>query len=287
MKKILVTGSNGQLGSELKVLSKNHPDFEFLFHDIDTLDLTDFQAVEKYFQQHKPEYTINCAAYTAVDKAEENFQTASLINADVPGKLAELSERYNGCFVHISSDYVFDGRNYRPYKEEDIPNPLSAYGKSKLAGEQQVMIHGNSVIIRTSWLYSQYGHNFLKTLLKLGKEKESLYMVYDQIGTPTNARDLAIVLMKLIQYSNQDVFPRGIFHFSNEGVSSWFDFAKEIIEFSGLSCKIIPILTNQYPLPAPRPYYSVMDKSKIKRVLDIEIPYWKDSVRDCLKNLLY
>ncbi len=286
MKKIFVTGSNGQLGSELKVLSKSYPVFEYLFHDIDTLDLTDYKEVENFFQHHKPEYTINCAAYTAVDKAEEDIKTATLINAEVPAKLAELSEQYNGCFLHISTDYVFDGRNYKPYKEEDLPNPQSAYGKSKLAGEQKVMIHNNSVIIRTSWLYSQFGHNFLKTILKLGKERDNLTIIYDQIGTPTNARDLAIVLLKLIQYSEVNVFPRGIYHFSNEGVCSWYDFAKEIIEYSNLHCKLSPISTNQYPLPAKRPHYSVMDKSKIKRTLEIEIPYWKDSVRDCLKNLL-
>lgn len=286
MKKILITGSKGQLGNELFLLHKEFKGFSFLFHDIDTLDLTDFKALERFILQHKPEFIVNCAAYTAVDKAEEEMQSVNLLNAEVPGKLAELSDRFNSFFIHISTDYVFDGRNHRPYKEDDLPNPLSVYGKSKFMGEQKVMIHNNSIVIRTSWLYSQFGHNFIKTILRLGREKSSLSVVYDQIGAPTYARDLATVILELIRYTEQNHYPRGIFHYSNEGVCSWYDFAKEINDIAGLNCKIIPITTDQYPLPAERPYYSIMDKSKIKKTLGIEIPYWKDSLKVCLKNIL-
>ncbi|MBN2611777.1 MAG: dTDP-4-dehydrorhamnose reductase [Bacteroidales bacterium] len=285
-KKILVTGSKGQLGSELYLLQNDYQAFEFLFHDVDTLDLTDYKKVELFIEVNKPAYIVNCAAYTAVDKAETESAAAYLVNAEVPGKLAEIAAKNHCFFIHISTDYVFDGKNYKPYAEDDITNPLSVYGKSKLAGEQQVMQYQNSLIIRTSWLYSQFGHNFIKTILRLAKEREALSIVFDQAGTPTNAADLATAICKFLSFSENNPFPKGIYHFSNEGVCSWYDFAREITEQAGLACKISPITTDQYPLPAPRPHYSVLNKSKIKQTLGIEIPYWKDSFRTCLANIL-
>lgn len=285
MKKILVTGSKGQLGNEILLLSKEHKNAEFLFHDIDTLDLTDYSSLDKFIKINPPDIIINCAAYTAVDKAEDEPEKAYLLNAEVPGKLALLSSKYSSLLIHISTDYVFDGRNYRPYKENDLPNPLSVYAKSKFVGEQKVLQFDNTIVIRTSWLYSQFGNNFVKTMLKLGKERDTLHIVFDQIGTPTNARDLATVIMNLTELLNKDEFIRGILHFSNEGLCSWYDFAKEIIDFAGYSCDILPITTDKYPLPASRPHYSVMDKSKIKKTLNISIPHWKDSLMECLKHL--
>ncbi len=286
MKKILVTGSKGQLGSEILLLSKSRQQDEFLFHDIDTLDLTDDAALEKFIQINSPDIIINCAAYTAVDKAEEDPDSAYLLNAEVPGKLALLSGKYNSFLIHISTDYVFDGRNYKPYKENDLPNPLSVYAKSKFIGEQRVLQFNNTIVIRTSWLYSQFGHNFVKTMLKLGKERDTLHIVFDQTGTPTNARDLANAIVKITEILNKDEPLQGIFHFSNEGLCSWYDFAKEIIDFAGYSCKVLPITTDKYPLPAVRPNYTVLDKSRIKKTLNISIPHWKDSLLECLKQLI-
>jgi dTDP-4-dehydrorhamnose reductase len=286
MKKILVTGSKGQLGNEIQQLSKNSTKYKFLFHDVDTLDLTDYEKLEKFFRVHSPDMVINCAAYTAVDKAEKETELAYLLNAEVPGKLASLSDRINSYFIHISTDYVFDGRNYRPYKENDLPNPLSVYAKSKYAGEQKVLQFGNSAVIRTSWLYSRFGNNFVKTMLKLGKERDTIHVVFDQTGSPTNAMDLADAIMKLAEYVNHNDVVRGILHYSNEGVCSWYDFAKEIIEFAGYSCNVLPVTTDKYPSPAIRPHYAVLDKSRIKNILNISIPHWKDSLVRCLKHLI-
>src|SRR4030042_2733448 len=285
MKKILVTGSKGQLGNEILLLSKDFKGYEFLFHDIDTLDLTDYGKLEKFFQVHSPDIVINCAAYTAVNKSEKETELAHLLNAEVPGKLAFLCDKFNSYLIHFSTDYVFDGRNYRPYKENDLPNPLSVYAKSKYAGEQKVLQFGNTSVIRTSWLYSRFSNNFVKTILKLGSERDNLHIVFDQTGTPTNACDLAAAIMKMTEYLNHNDLIRGIFHYSNEGVCSWYDFAKEIIEFAGYSCNVLPITTDQYPLPACRPNYTVLDKSKIKNTLNISIPHWKDSLAECLKHL--
>jgi dTDP-4-dehydrorhamnose reductase len=286
MKKILVTGSKGQLGSEIQLLSNDLKNYEFLFHDIDTLDLSDFVALEEFIRTSSPQIIVNCAAYTAVDKAEEETNAAYFLNAEVPDKLASLSDKYNSFLIHISTDYVFDGRNYRPYKENDLPNPLSVYAKSKLAGEQRVLQYNNTLVLRTSWLYSQFGHNFVKTMLKLGKERNTLNIVFDQTGTPTNAHDLAIAIVKITEHLNQDESIRGIFHFSDEGLCSWYDFAKEIMDFAGYSCQVLPITSDKYPLPASRPNYTVLDKSKIKRTLNISIPYWKDSMIECLRHLI-
>jgi dTDP-4-dehydrorhamnose reductase len=281
--KVLVTGANGQLGSELKELSRNISDIEFLFHDIDTLDLTDFDKVEKFLEKEKPEFIINCAAYTAVDKAEEETKMAMLINSAVPENLAKLSVKYKAKFIHVSTDYVFNGKTYFPYKEMDNTEPESAYGKTKLEGEKCVeSVNPESIIIRTSWLYSSFGNNFVKTMLRLGKEREQLNVIFDQVGTPTYARDLASAIIKII---NAKTFEPGIYHYSNEGVCSWFDFAYEIITSSQLNCKVFPIETKDYPLPAKRPQYSVLNKTKIKHNFNIEIPHWKDSLHDCLKIL--
>jgi dTDP-4-dehydrorhamnose reductase len=285
MKKILVTGSKGQLGNEILFLSKGFKDYKFVFHDIDTLDLTDFEKLEKFFRAQSPDIVINCAAYTAVDKAEEETELAYLLNAEVPEKLAYLTDKFNSYLIHISTDYVFDGRNYRPYKENDLPNPLSVYAKSKHAGEQKVLQFGNTAIVRTSWLYSRFGNNFVKTMLRLGKERDTLHIVYDQTGTPTNASDLAAAILKLTEYIHRNQHIQGIFHYSNEGVCSWYDFAKEIIEYAGYSCNVLPITTDKYPLPAIRPHYAVLDKSRIKSTLGISIPHWKDSLMTCLKHL--
>lgn len=285
MKKILVTGSNGQLGSELKDLSKSFSDIEFLFHDIDTLDLTDDIRLENFIRENNPDYIINCAAYTAVDKAEEEKEKAYLINAHVPLKLASLSKKYGIRLIHVSTDYVFDGHSYRPYNEKDITNPLSIYGKSKLEGENNIINSCEAIIIRTSWLYSKYGNNFVKTVMRLGSQRPQLNMIFDQIGTPTCASDLAFAIMHIILFSEKNKFLHGIYNYSNEGVCSWYDFAKIIVELSGLIVKVLPITTEQYPLPAPRPHYSVLNKDKIKSCFGIEIPFWKDSLKKTINEL--
>lgn len=286
MKKILVTGSKGQLGSEIQLQSQDLTNYEFLFHDIDTLDLTDYTMLEKFIESHSPDIIINCAAYTNVDKAEKEPETAYLLNAEVPAKLALLASKYKSFLIHISTDYVFDGRNYRPYKENDLPNPLSVYARSKFAGEQGVLQFNDTIVVRTSWLYSRFGHNFVKTMLKLGKERDALNIVFDQTGTPTNARDLAAVIMNITEFMSRGELLRGIFHFANEGLCSWYDFAKEIIDLAGYSCDVLPITSDKYPLPASRPNYTVLDKSKIKKTLNISIPHWKDSLAECLKHLI-
>lgn len=285
MTKIFVTGSNGQLGNEIKDLSKKF-DYTFLFHDIDTLDLTNFDLLEEFFDRENPQFVINCAGYTAVDKAEEEKEKAFLVNATVPYQLAVLSKKYNSRLFHISTDYVFDGKSYIPYTEEDPANPSSVYGKSKLEGEKKVLDECEPVIIRTSWLYSKHGNNFVKTVLRLAEQREHLNMIFDQTGTPTCAADLASAILKIIHFSEKDKFIPGIYHYSNEGVCSWFDFAHSIIELSGLKTKVFPINTYEYPLPAPRPAYSVLNKSKIKKIYGIEVPYWRDSLKKTINELV-
>ena len=286
--KILVTGAYGQLGSELKEISPNFPGWEFLFTDADTLDITDETAVGRYIEKHKPGFVVNCAAYTSVDKAETETQLALKINAVAPGNLARASKAHKAGFIHISTDYVFDGLSSFPYREIDKVNPQGAYGKTKLAGEHQVKgANADSIIIRTSWLYSAYGNNFVKTMLTLGQERESLNIVFDQVGTPTYAADLAAAIVEIIksgEAGNRKV-PPGIYHYSNEGVTSWYDFAKTIFELAELPVKVFPIESKDYPSPAKRPHYSILNKSKIKTTFNIEIPYWKDSLKVCLEKL--
>ncbi|MDX9881842.1 MAG: dTDP-4-dehydrorhamnose reductase [Prolixibacteraceae bacterium] len=283
MFKLLITGANGQLGSEIKKVSGQFPELEFLFTDVAELDITNPEKVAAFFSENKPAFLINCAAYTAVDKAEADEETARLINATAVSILAEQSAKVNCRMIHISTDYVFDGKASQPYTEDAPVNPQSAYGRTKLEGEQLCMKNNpQSIIIRTAWLYSAFGNNFVKTMLRLGRERDELRIVADQIGNPTNAADLAHAILTIISsvVAGQKPFETGIYHYSNEGIASWYDFTVAIIKHAGLSCKVIPITTDEYPLPAPRPAYSVMDKSKIKRIFGIEIPHWKESLNN-------
>jgi len=282
---ILVTGSNGQLGNELQRLAPEFPGFKFLFTDVGELDITDEMAVDSMISEKNPEAIINCAAYTAVDKAEKEEELAYRINAKAPGNLAKAAARHNLFLIHISTDYVFGGTGYRPYAEDDKKDPVSVYAKSKLAGEAEVLTHAKTaLILRTSWLYSEFGHNFVKTIIKYGKERGALKVVYDQIGSPTYAHDLAQAIITILQNCAK---PKGVnvYHYANEGVASWYDFAEAILEITGIPCKLTPIETHEYPLPAARPFYSVLKKEKIKQAFNLEIPYWRESLAVCLNRL--
>ena len=282
---ILVTGSNGQLGSEISDLSGKYSDYKFTFTDVEELNITDEKAVANYFASNSFDAVINCAAYTNVDKCESEQKAANSLNTMACKILSQNCSKHKAALIQISTDYVFDGNNHIPYKETDFTNPNSVYGKTKLNGEQMIEeFASTAIIVRTSWLYSSFGHNFIKTIMKYGKERDELKVVFDQIGTPTYARDLAEVILLGIKNIN---FMEGVhtFLYSNEGVCSWYDFAKEIVNIKGIDCKITPIETKDYPLPAPRPAYSVMNKAKIKAELDIEIPYWKDSLKKCLEKI--
>jgi dTDP-4-dehydrorhamnose reductase len=286
MKKIWVTGSKGQLGTEILLQKELVSTARFLFTDIEELDLCDDKKVKEFMLSNKPDIVINCAGYTAVDKAEEDEENAFRLNMNVPAMLSELSGESGSKFIHISTDYVFDGELNRPYTEEDNPNPQSVYGTSKLAGEKEVLKNNASLIIRTAWLYSAHGHNFMKTILRLGKERDSIGVVFDQVGSPTSAADLAnAILMICNKLITEEKDFGGIFHYSNEGVCSWYDFALQIKQIAKLPFRINPITTDQYPLPAKRPVYSVFNKSKIKSVFNLEIPYWADSLKECLQKL--
>lgn len=279
---ILVTGSNGQLGSEIKELSKNYS-YNFFFTDRSNIDITSKDNIKAFCQTNNINVIINCAAYTAVDKAESDIENADLINRKAVKKLAKISKELNIKLIHISTDYVFDGKNFKPYIEEFQTNPQGVYGKTKLDGENEMrdINPKNSIIIRTSWVYSSFGNNFVKTMLRLGREKESLGVIFDQVGTPTYAKDLAKTILDIIpRITNEKV---EIYNYSNEGVLSWYDFAKEIMRMAKLNCKINPIETFQYPTPAKRPHFSLLNKSKIKSTFNIEIPFWKDSLDECLK----
>ncbi len=281
-KNILVTGSNGQLGSEIKVISSNYS-YNFFFTDRSNIDITSKDNIKAFCQTNNINVIINCAGYTAVDKAESDEINADLINRKAVKKLALVSKELNIKLIHISTDYVFDGKNFKPYIEEFQTNPQGIYGKTKLDGENEMrdINPKNSIIIRTSWVYSSFGNNFVKTMLRLGREKESLGVIFDQVGTPTYAKDLAKTILDIIpRITNEKV---EIYNYSNEGVLSWYDFAKEIMRMAKLNCKINPIETFQYPTPAKRPHFSLLNKSKIKSTFNIEIPYWKDSLDECLK----
>jgi dTDP-4-dehydrorhamnose reductase len=284
MLNILVTGSNGQLGSEIQALSPHFP-YTFFFTCKDQLDITDKHIIESFVEKNTIHAIINCAAYTAVDKAENEEALADKINHQAVEHLASIAKEKHIKLIHISTDYVFDGTNHKPYGETDKTNPQSVYGKTKLGGEN-ALLHGklpNSVIIRTSWVYSSYGANFVKTMLRLGKEKDSLGVIYDQVGSPTYAKDLAKVILDILPRINNA--QTEIYNYSNEGVASWYDFAREIMQMAKLTCKINPIETSQYPTPATRPHYSLLNKSKIKNEFGIEIPYWKDSLEECLYKI--
>ena len=282
---ILITGANGQLGSEIKELSPLYKNLNFTFTDVDELDITNYDALGKYFSKNKFQCIINCAGYTAVDKAESEKAKAIQINATAVKYLAEYSSSQNALFVHISTDYVFDGRSCKPYSEGDMTNPKSVYGKTKLDGEVEVIFNAQkSIIFRTSWLYSSYGSNFVKTIIKAANEKGALNVVYDQIGNPTYAKDLAKTILDIVPtYHAQN--KSEIYNYSNEGVTSWYDFAKEITEMADIKCSISPIETKDYSTPAVRPQYSVLNKSKIKKQFNIVIPHWKDSLRECIKKI--
>ena len=281
---ILVTGSMGQLGSEIKELSSNY-NYNFFFTTRDDIDITSKDSIKEFCQTNSINVIINCAAYTAVDKAQSDIENADLVNRKAVKKLSIVSKELDIKLIHISTDYVFDGKNFKPYVEEFQTNPQSVYGKTKLDGENELRDINplNSIIIRTSWVYSYYGNNFVKTMLRLGKEKKELGVIFDQVGIPTYAKDLAITILDIIpQIENSKV---EIYNYSNEGVLSWYDFAKEIMKMAKLDCKINPIETYQYPTPAKRPHFSLLNKSKIKSKFNLKIPYWKDGLDDCLKRL--
>lgn len=283
--KILVTGSNGQLGRSIQEQSRLYPEFSFEYTDVDQLDITDKSTLGSYLKTNKPDVIINCAAYTAVDKAEEEKDKAFLLNAIAVEYLSQFALEYGIFLIHISTDFIFDGKSTKAYKEDHFAQPESVYGRSKLAGEKAITDCGpNAIIIRTSWLYSEYGHNFVKTILRLASERSEIKVVSDQVGTPTYAGDLADAILKIIHSSYK---PEGvqIFHYSNEGAASWYDFAKAIVDFKNIECNIIPVPTSDYPLPAKRPDYSVMSKEKFRQFFHLEIPEWKESLRVCLKHL--
>lgn len=281
---ILITGCNGQLGNEMQLLEAKYPEHHFFNTDVKELDITNIDAIEAYVNSNNIDGIVNCAAFTAVDKAESSVELCHLLNAEAPGFLASAIAKRNGFFVQISTDYVFDGTNHTPYTEDEVTCPNSVYGSTKLEGEQRAMAAcKNTMIIRTAWLYSTFGNNFVKTMIRLGKEKEQLGVIFDQIGTPTYAADLAAAIMAAIEHG---IVP-GIYHFSNEGVISWYDFTKAIHRIAGITtCNVKPLHTAEYPTPANRPHYSVLDKTKIKQTYGIEIPYWEESLAKCIAKLL-
>lgn len=284
MKNILITGCNGQLGNELRLLAPKYED-RCLFHltDVEDLDITDRKAVYAYIETHAINIVVNCAAFTAVDKAESEPERCDLLNNTAPGYLAEAVASVGGTMIQVSTDYVFDGTACRPYREDAPTCPQTVYGRTKLDGEEAVIRNcPGSMVIRTAWLYSTFGNNFVKTMLRLGREREELGVVFDQIGSPTYARDLARAIMLAI---DKGIVP-GVYHFTDEGICSWYDFTRAIHRLAGITgCRVRPLHTEEYPVPAPRPHYSVLDKTKFKQVYGMEIPWWEDALRDCIKEL--
>ena len=280
---ILITGCNGQLGNEMQQLQAQHTQHTFYNTDVNELDITDRQAVERFVAENQIDGIVNCAAYTAVDKAEEQPELCAKLNTEAPAYLAAAVEKRGGWMIQISTDYVFNGTNHTPYTETDTPCPDSVYGATKLAGELEVQKGcSRTMVIRTAWLYSTFGANFVKTMLRLGSERQQLGVIFDQIGTPTYARDLAEVIFTAIE---KGVKP-GVYHFSNEGVTSWYDFTKAIHRIAGITtCQVRPLHTSEYPTPAARPHYSVLDKTKIKQTYNLEIPYWEESLEECIDQL--
>lgn len=301
-KRILVTGKNGQLGQSLQKVVSNFAvipsvseespacNYDFTFVGRDELDLANPQSITDFFKNKQFDAIINCAAYTAVDKAESEPELADQINHLAVKQFADIAKAQNSFLIHISTDYVFDGTNHKPYVETDKTNPINTYGLTKLKGEQAMQASGcTGAIIRTSWVYSEFGNNFVKTMLHLGKQRGNLNVIYDQIGSPTYATDLAKSILTVIDNapiviarSDNDV---AIYHYSNEGVCSWYDFAQAIFEISNINCQVNPIETKDYPTPAKRPHYSVMNKAKIKQILGLVVPYWRDSLKQCLTQL--
>ncbi|NLL27572.1 MAG: dTDP-4-dehydrorhamnose reductase [Bacteroidales bacterium] len=286
MKTILVTGANGQLGNELKKLSANHKSYNFVFTDLPEVDLTNADELNIFLKKINPDIIINTAAYTAVDLAESNVETANNVNVNAVANIAKYCSYHNCFLIHFSTDFVFDGLSSIPYIETDSANPTSVYGKTKYDGEKEIFLNTKkAAIIRTSWLYGNYGNNFMKTMLKLGKEKEVVSVVFDQIGTPTWSADLAETVLKLTDKID-NISNVELFHYSNEGVASWYDFTHEIFNLSNTKAKLIPVETKDFMRPAKRPAYSVLNKSKIKNFLNIDIPHWKDSLKKCIENEL-
>lgn len=283
---ILITGSNGQLGNEIKQLASNYSSWNFIYKDLPDLDITNIKLLEKLVKEEAINTIVNCAAYTAVDPAESNQEIAHAVNVLGAKNLAKLSNLYNIKLIHISTDFIFDGKHYLPYKETDQPNPLSVYGSTKLEGEQEVLTEcSNSIIIRTAWLYSSFGANFVKTMQKLGSDRDELNVIFDQVGTPTFAGDLAQIILEILTQLEAGSAKKGVYHYSNEGIASWYDFAVEIMSLSNLKCRVYPIETYQYPTPAPRPSFSVLNKEKIKTDFGIEIPHWKSSLKKCIQEI--
>ena len=279
MKNILVTGSNGQLGSEIREISDRYENYNFVFTDVEELDLTISEDIDSFFTDNKIDVCVNCAAYTAVDKAEDEIGLAMLVNSTAVDNLSKVCNNNGTLLFHISTDYVFNGKHFMPYSETDTVSPDSQYGLSKLKGEEAVMLNcDKAIIVRTSWLYSSHGNNFVKTLIKLGNERDQLSVVSDQVGTPTYAADLAEAIMVMIA-SFDETKPKEIYHFSNEGAISWYDFGKAIMKLSNIECAINPIDSKDYPSKANRPFYSVLSKSKIKKHYGVNVPYWEDSLR--------
>lgn len=284
MKNILITGANGQLGNEIRVASGQFPQFRFFFTDVTELDICNREAVHAYMAENHMDGIVNCAAYTAVDKAEDDAETCYRINRDAVKNLAEAAREYKLDIIHVSTDYVFDGKNYLPYTEVMPVNPSSVYGKSKLEGERILMeICPEAVIVRTSWLYSSFGNNFVKTMLRLGQERDMLNVIFDQVGTPTYAADLAVALLSILAAGKPAA---GIYHYSNEGVCSWYDFTRSIHRLAGISCDLVPIESKEYPVRTPRPHFSVLNKAKIKQTYGTEIPHWEDSLEKCIRLLV-
>ncbi|MDB2648023.1 dTDP-4-dehydrorhamnose reductase [Flavobacteriaceae bacterium] len=285
---ILVTGSNGQLGSEIKDLAENYANFSFFFMDLPALDICNSSQLDVFFKDKNINTVINCAAYTAVDKAEQDVDIAEKVNSEGVLNLVNAVQKVQGKLIHISTDYVFDGNNFLPYQELDEVNPIGVYGNTKRSGELAVINSDiDGIVIRTSWLYSAYGNNFVKTMLRLGNEREELGVIFDQVGTPTNASDLAKACLDIFAVRKESKINSNgnLYHYSNEGVASWYDFAISIMELGGENCEVKPIQTKDYPTLAKRPQYSVLNKSKIKTDFKIEIPYWRDSLKDCIEKI--
>ncbi|MEI6752157.1 MAG: dTDP-4-dehydrorhamnose reductase [Paludibacter sp.] len=283
MTTILITGSKGQLGNEMQQAATRYPQFNYIYTDVDELDICDKTALDAFVKANSVNFIVNCAAYTAVDKAEDDVELCYKINSDAVRNIGEVAASNGIKVVHVSTDYVFDGTNHIPYTENQEVSPATVYGKSKLAGEQTLIESCiDSVIIRTAWLYSSFGNNFVKTMMKLGTERDSLNVVFDQVGSPTYAADLAEAIMKVISSEN---FVAGVYHFSDEGVCSWYDFTKTIHKIAGITCNVQPIESKDFPARTPRPHYSVLNKAKIKSTYGITIPHWEESLEKCIKIL--
>ncbi|MBR5470103.1 MAG: dTDP-4-dehydrorhamnose reductase [Paludibacteraceae bacterium] len=281
--KVLITGANGQLGNEMRVVAKQYTEVDFVFTDVEELNICNADEVDSFVKNLRPDYIVNCAAYTAVDKAETDIDLCRAINCDAVKNLGIAAQKYQAKIIHVSTDYVFDGTSNIPYTETMPTNPQTIYGKTKLEGEKALLSVCNaSFIIRTSWLYSSFGNNFVKTMLRLGNERDSLNVVFDQVGTPTYAADLANAIWEIITSKKTDY---GVYHFSNEGVCSWYDFTTAIFRLTNTNCQVFPIESSEYPTKTPRPFYSVLNKHKIKSTFAVSIPHWEVSLQKCLQLL--